>query len=171
MSRNDDKSRAAVDRIKTAALSAAKGLNRSQAKHAATSAARNVPMGRRKRDQAAGRRGRRLILAAILVLLEIHEAPLQFEAGRAQANFAVHRQLFVATARSSVGGIDDGMHGQMSCAAHMTASRSGFRAGRLILLADDGSGQDEERTSELEESTSSAWILCPWLLPSPWIDD
>lgn len=60
MSRNDDKSRAAVDRIKTAALSAAKGLNRSQAKHAATSAARNVPMGRRKRDQAAGRRGRRL---------------------------------------------------------------------------------------------------------------
>lgn len=51
------------------------------------------------------------------------------------------------------------------------ASRSGFRAGRLILLADDGSGQDEERTSELEESTSSAWILCPWLLPSPWIDD
>uniref|UniRef100_A0A0E0QBV3 Uncharacterized protein n=1 Tax=Oryza rufipogon TaxID=4529 RepID=A0A0E0QBV3_ORYRU len=66
MSRNDDKSRAAVDRIKTAALSAAKGLNRSQAKHAATSAARNVPMGRRKRDQAAGRRGRRLKKAAIL---------------------------------------------------------------------------------------------------------
>uniref|UniRef100_A0A0E0QBV4 Uncharacterized protein n=2 Tax=Oryza TaxID=4527 RepID=A0A0E0QBV4_ORYRU len=50
-------------------------------------------------------------------------APLQFEAGRAQANFAVHRQLFVATARSSVGGIDDGMHGQMSCAAHMTGCR------------------------------------------------
>ncbi|KAF2924143.1 hypothetical protein DAI22_07g247100 [Oryza sativa Japonica Group] len=51
------------------------------------------------------------------------KAPLQFEAGRAQANFAVHRQLFVATARSSVGGIDDGMHGQMSCAAHMTGCR------------------------------------------------
>uniref|UniRef100_A0A0E0I4P7 Uncharacterized protein n=2 Tax=Oryza TaxID=4527 RepID=A0A0E0I4P7_ORYNI len=71
------------------------------------------------------------------------KAPLQFEAGRAQANFAVHRQLFVATARSSVGGIDDGMHGQMSCAAHMTgcrrpvhrsARRDGCSAGQAILL-------------------------------------
>uniref|UniRef100_A0A0E0ANB9 Uncharacterized protein n=1 Tax=Oryza glumipatula TaxID=40148 RepID=A0A0E0ANB9_9ORYZ len=93
------------------------------------------------------------------------KAPLQFEAGRAQANFAVHRQLFVATARSSVGGIDDGMHGQMSCAAHMTGCR------RPVHRSARRDGQDEERTSELEESTSSAWILCPWLLPSPWIDD
>ncbi|KAJ1292115.1 hypothetical protein BS78_02G367700 [Paspalum vaginatum] len=42
MSGNDDKSQAAADRIKAAALSAAKGLSRAQAERAAAAAARNV---------------------------------------------------------------------------------------------------------------------------------
>uniref|UniRef100_J3MNG3 Uncharacterized protein n=1 Tax=Oryza brachyantha TaxID=4533 RepID=J3MNG3_ORYBR len=65
-----------------------------------------------------------------------------------------------------------GMHATCWLFCLPLASRSGLRAGRLIfLLAGDASGQDEGRTSKLEESTSSAWILCPWLLPSLWIDD
>ncbi|CAN6322175.1 unnamed protein product [Urochloa humidicola] len=42
MSGNDDKSQAAADRIKAAALSAAKGLSRAQAERAAAAAVRNV---------------------------------------------------------------------------------------------------------------------------------
>ncbi|KAF0895127.1 hypothetical protein E2562_006833 [Oryza meyeriana var. granulata] len=42
MSGNDDKSQAAADRIKAAALSAAKGMSRAQAERAATAAARNL---------------------------------------------------------------------------------------------------------------------------------
>ncbi|CAN6185195.1 unnamed protein product [Urochloa humidicola] len=42
MSGNDDKSQVAADRIKAAALSAAKGLSRAQAERAAAAAARNV---------------------------------------------------------------------------------------------------------------------------------
>ncbi|KAF8708567.1 hypothetical protein HU200_029938 [Digitaria exilis] len=42
MSGNDDKSQAAADKIKAAALSAAKGLSRAQAERAAAAAARNV---------------------------------------------------------------------------------------------------------------------------------
>jgi hypothetical protein len=42
MSGNDDMFQAAQDRIKAAALSAAKGLSRAQAERAAAAAARNV---------------------------------------------------------------------------------------------------------------------------------
>jgi hypothetical protein len=61
MSGNDDKSQAAADKIKAAALSAAKGLSRAQAERAAAAAARNVnAYGQKEEGQAAGRRGRKL---------------------------------------------------------------------------------------------------------------